>query len=326
MLGFFWVVPIPAQKPITLFQQPPTACDVVRYFPETGHNVCDQFLDFFEAHGGIEIFGYPITEWFVENGRLVQYFQRTRMEHHPELPPRYEVQLGLLGDFLAPANKKVRISESEKPKSNDRERRYFPETGHSVGFSFLKYYDEKGGLDVFGYPVTEFVLVNGRFVQYFQRAVMEWDPNRGGIVLHNLGEIWVDQDPNLRALRETAPPLIMGLTPQGSPEPAFVPTVTALQATASVSDAFTGRGGYQTVWVYVYDQNGEPVAGAEVTLVAHYLPNDRTFSMPVTDQAGHTQITFELNNPTSGRLVVLDATIQFQGLTTRAQTSFFPWW
>jgi hypothetical protein len=80
------------------------------------------------------------------------------------------------------------------------------------------------------------------------------------------------------------------------------------------------------VWVYVYGQNGEPVEGAQVTLVIHYLTGDRSLAMPPTDQAGHAQLTFELGSPASGHLVIIDAIVKYQGLTTQAHTSFFPWW
>jgi hypothetical protein len=314
-LGFSTVSSILAQPSVP-------ACDPnnVEYFAETGHNVCNQFLEFFNARGGAEIFGYPITEWFIENGWLVQYFQRVRMEYHPENPPAYQVQLGLLGDFFAPADRKARISSSERPKSNDRERRYFPETGHSVGFSFLKFYNEHGGLDNFGYPITEWFVENGRFVQYFQRALMEWNPNRGGIELHDLGEMWIDHHRELYERKEAVPPIRPG---QSTP---VASAITSLHAAASVRDAFTGSGGYQTVWVYVYDQNGEPVAGAQVTLIAHYMSGDRTFSMAPTDDVGHTQTTFEIGNPMRGQLIVIDAEVKYNGLEAQAQTSFFPWW
>ena len=58
------------------------------YFAETGHNVC----------GGFPIFGYPLTEEFVENGLTVQYFERARFEWHPGVwPERWDVLLGRLG-------------------------------------------------------------------------------------------------------------------------------------------------------------------------------------------------------------------------------------
>ena len=310
-LGFLFVIPTRAQK---------SSCE---YFQDPeGHNVCGSFLEFFNSRGGPAVFGYPMTEELVENGLRVQYFQRVRMEHHPYNPPRYQVQLGLLGDFFAPAEAKTRISDSQKPPSNDRARRYFPETGHAAGYSFLKFYNENGGLDIFGYPVTEFILEKGRFVQYFQRALMEWDPNQSRIILHNLGEMWTDYH---RGMYDTSTaPRIIAI--DGTPVPTTAPEVTLLYATASVRDAFTGRGGYQTVWVYVYDQYGKPVQEAEVTLAIRYSSGDRYLPMPATDEAGHTQTTFELGNPPRGQLVIVDATVLYQLLTTQAQTSFYPWW
>jgi hypothetical protein len=73
-----------------------------RYFPETGRNLCWPFLDYWERNGGLERFGYPITELRaerVERGTYaVQYFERRRMEHHPEFAGTgYEILLGLLG-------------------------------------------------------------------------------------------------------------------------------------------------------------------------------------------------------------------------------------
>ena len=74
------------------------------FFTATGHNVTGKFLDYWQQHGGLNSFGYPITEQFTErnsaNGRdyTVQYFERARFEWHPEAAGTpFEVQLGLLG-------------------------------------------------------------------------------------------------------------------------------------------------------------------------------------------------------------------------------------
>jgi hypothetical protein len=32
------------------------------FFDESGHYVCDEFLEFYIERGGVEIFGYPLTE------------------------------------------------------------------------------------------------------------------------------------------------------------------------------------------------------------------------------------------------------------------------
>jgi hypothetical protein len=73
------------------------------FFVETGHNLANAFLSYWQRNGGLAVFGYPLSEEIVEisptDGRpyTVQYFERNRFEWHPENPPAYNVQLGLLG-------------------------------------------------------------------------------------------------------------------------------------------------------------------------------------------------------------------------------------
>jgi len=54
----------------------------VQYFPETGHNVRDAFLQFYTAaKNPTLVYGYPITEQITsKDGKTVQYFQRARFE------------------------------------------------------------------------------------------------------------------------------------------------------------------------------------------------------------------------------------------------------
>ncbi|HET9495458.1 MAG TPA: hypothetical protein VFR15_14600, partial [Chloroflexia bacterium] len=90
-----------------LVHAPEPAVDPIegaRFFPETGHNVSGPFLSFWEGNGGLAVFGYPITEEIKEidpqsgNEFLVQYFERSRFEYHPEFAGTpNEVLLGLLG-------------------------------------------------------------------------------------------------------------------------------------------------------------------------------------------------------------------------------------
>lgn len=68
------------------------------YFVETFHNMCGPFTQYWEANGGLKIFGYPLTETFIENGIEVQYFERTRFEHHPGVwPENFDILQGRLG-------------------------------------------------------------------------------------------------------------------------------------------------------------------------------------------------------------------------------------
>ena len=89
---------------------PTTAGRSGQFFPETSHNLSDKFLAYWQSNGGLPIYGYPISEPFMEQSKsdgkmyLVQYFQRNRLELHPELAgTKYEIQLGLLGSELLDA-------------------------------------------------------------------------------------------------------------------------------------------------------------------------------------------------------------------------------
>jgi hypothetical protein len=68
-----------------------------RYFQESGMQVCYAFLDFFEKNGGAAQFGYPISNFEIQDGLIVQYFQLARFEWHPEFPHGQRVRLSDLG-------------------------------------------------------------------------------------------------------------------------------------------------------------------------------------------------------------------------------------
>ena len=83
---------------------PPCGSCNLLYFPETGHAIGQQLQAYWQTNGGIPVFGYPLSEAFDEksptDGKtyLVQYFERNRLEYHPENKgTQYEVLLGLLG-------------------------------------------------------------------------------------------------------------------------------------------------------------------------------------------------------------------------------------
>ena len=68
------------------------------YFPETQHSLSSGFKQFWDANGGLAIFGFPISEEFQENGKTVQYFERARFEFNPDgTDTQSKVILGLLG-------------------------------------------------------------------------------------------------------------------------------------------------------------------------------------------------------------------------------------
>ena len=180
--------------------------DVPRYFPETEHNVDGDFLPYFWHGGGPDTFGFPLTEEFwtapdegAPAGRMVQYFQRARLEYDLG---EAQVHRSLLG----------RLLEKEQPAVPPAPGvRYFLETGHNVGSSFLVHFENAGGREVLGLPISEEVEENGRPVQWFERARLEWWPENlaGRRVQYGLiGEAHlneVEQQVPLEARRPAAP-------------------------------------------------------------------------------------------------------------------------
>lgn len=287
---------------------------IQQYFPETGHTVSGDFLSFFNARGGLKIFGYPITDAFDWNGRRIQYFQRARMELHPENPVPYRVQLGLLGDELG-----HRSPSSSTPVPNDASHRYSPETGHVVAYAFLNFFDKNGGLDIFGYPITDFQPENGRIVQYFQRARLEWHPELSGdqrVQLGDLGTIHFDSAGFDPSLKQPKAPVQIGTLP---------PPVT-LKVTASVKTPITARTGTQTLYVYVLDQTSQPIGNASVTFTLRDASGERSYEMPRTNGQGFTSYTFNIGNTRPGQIVVIQVQAAFNELAAAAQTSFFTWY
>lgn len=70
------------------------------FFSETGQQICSPFRERWEQSGGLMRHGLPLTDAFEENGRLAQYFERSRFELHPNNAPDFQIQLGLLSREL----------------------------------------------------------------------------------------------------------------------------------------------------------------------------------------------------------------------------------
>jgi hypothetical protein len=122
-----------------------------RYFVETGHTLAYSFGLFWDRHGGLPIFGYPITEVFVEDRRPVQYFERARLEWHGDLG---QVQIGHLGRWaLQQHADNPTLEPAARPAAGDHN--YFAETGHTLGGDFRQFWHSRGGLPLFGLPLSE---------------------------------------------------------------------------------------------------------------------------------------------------------------------------
>lgn len=289
-----------------------------KYFPETGHTVRGEFLDFYNRQGGLRVLGYPITEQFVWNGRTVQYFQRARLELYPERPAGERAQLGALGDELG------KSSAPQPARSPDTYyQRYYPETGHTVAYAFLNFFDSNGGLATFGYPISEYGSENGsnRIVQYFQRAKMEWYPELAPaqrVQLADLGSIYFDQlvaqgkiDPALK--RSVPPPGQIGTVP------------LALKVSATPKYAIASRRNNQTLYVYVTDQKNMPLKGAQVTFTLRDAVGATTIDLPPTDDNGFTSYQFDVSRLKPAQNVFVEVIASSSNITGTDQTSFFTW-
>jgi hypothetical protein len=162
-----------------------------RYFPETDKTVSDKFLEYWSAKGGLQAYGYPLTEARPElnqiSGKtyLTQWFEHTRFELHLENTGS-TVELGLLGvelcanamqndpNFL-PALPLMDSSDFGTP-------RFFPTTKHNLSHPFLAFWEQEGGINRFGYPISEehaeIDPESGKIyqVQWFERARFEYRP------------------------------------------------------------------------------------------------------------------------------------------------------
>ncbi|MEW5959440.1 MAG: hypothetical protein AB1801_17085 [Chloroflexota bacterium] len=151
-----------------------TQIPAVNYFAKTGHTVQGEFLQFFEAYGGVESLGYPLTQEIVVEGWTVQYFEKGRLERHPENEPAYRITVGWLGDLLH--RRRPPVPATLIPPANDPQRRYFPQTGHTVSGDFWRYFQTHGGSVRFGLPISEPFLWEGQLTQDFQSARFFWTP------------------------------------------------------------------------------------------------------------------------------------------------------
>jgi hypothetical protein len=150
-------------------------------FSETDQCVAEPFLSYWRTRGGLAIHGYPISAPFRErlgDGKdyVVQYFERSRFEYHPENAPPYDVLLGQFGRVFYLTDPSLPTASIAAPLPDTV---YFGETGHNLGGRFLAYWQQHGGLAQFGYPLSEELretLEDGQqyTVQYFERARFEY--------------------------------------------------------------------------------------------------------------------------------------------------------
>ena len=168
-------------------------------FPETGHSVCGRLLEYWRENGGLPVFGYPIADQRAEiiegKSYQAQWFERNRLELHPENARPYDVLLGRLGaDRLAQTGRNWQGFPKIGGLPGDL--CFFSgATGHATCSDFFLYfrnhglsldaaagYSEAESIALFGLPLSEPQMevnaADGReyLTQWFERARLEYHP------------------------------------------------------------------------------------------------------------------------------------------------------
>ena len=196
--------------------------------------------------------------------------------------------------------------------------RFFKETGSQVCYAFLDFFETYGGIDQFGYPVSDLEQHDMFAVQYFQFARLEFHPEQPvgqQVSLTDVGwryfTLFEDQSLAL-PLTNGAPHVIMNL-----------------QVQAYVSQPVMLADGEQTVYVVVQDQSLAPVAGAQVTISLRQptfsAGNKLILPEGTTDAKGIARITFPMRGQSNG-LVEIVVTAGYNDLKKKTITSYRVWW
>lgn len=225
------------------------------YYFQTGHFISGSFLTYYQSlPNAAYTLGYPITEDFFDpfTGHNVQYFQRGRLEYEPLNPPGQQVFRTAIGQTIFERHTPEKISVTEQDCHRELHWQY------PVCLDFLDLFNLYGGEFSFGVPISGFVIENGRMVQYFTYARIEWhpdDPSGPMVTLADLGYIFftdiMEEDVSL-------------LDPVK--EDNIIQQVTTLQVYAFTEKAIIKSGNLQAVYIAVHDQSALPVENTRIII------------------------------------------------------------
>lgn len=284
------------------------------YVTETGHWIWGEFLRTYNSVSDpLLFFGYPITDDFTDpvTNQRVQYFQRARFDL-VDTPEGAVIQIAPLGTLLHEQGAQL----ADIPNDGPTCRRF--DNGYSVCYAFLQFYETYDGATHFGKPVSNLEVIDGRYIQYFEYARMEWWPERPAgqrVVLSDLGRIYFDKvvaDPTL--LKSSPPSNIAG-------------NLLKPQARVFVRSALIGKGEQQQVYVIVQDQYLRPMAKSQVGVTLKYPDGSQEFyRLPETNEFGISQFTFTVPNFDVRSVINIEAEVTLRGETAVGKSWFRIWW
>ncbi len=284
------------------------------YISETGHWIWGEFLRTYNSVSDpLLFFGYPITDDFTDpiTNQRVQYFQRARFDL-TDTPDGPQIKIAPLGQLLHEAGAPLADIPADGPTCRDFE------SGFSVCYAFLQFYDAYDGANRFGNPISAVEVIDGRYVQYFDYARMEWWPDRPSgqrVVLTDLGRIYFDKVvANPELLKSSPPSNIAGnlLKPQAR--------VFALKALIGVNEQ-------QTIFVVAQDQYLRPIENAQIGVTLYFPDGTKEFyRLPESNEFGISQFSFTTPDLPLQSVINVQAEISIRGEFATGKSWFRLWW
>src|SRR5438874_1199241 len=119
---------------------------------------------------------------------------------------RYSLAAGLILSLLAGIGAWTAPTAAAAPPAAPGPQdtvQYFPQTSHLVRGALLTFFQQTGGLNRFGPPLTEQYEEGGHLYQIFERGGLIYDPASGAVAARALGA-------ELVAGRPVDPPVVLG--------------------------------------------------------------------------------------------------------------------
>ncbi|OQX64369.1 MAG: hypothetical protein B5M51_03965 [Anaerolinea sp. 4484_236] len=256
-----------------------------KFFDQTRHNVQGAFWAYYQSVADAEIIlGYPITEEF----------------------------LNKVGSLIYRSGAQLNIN-------NPLACRTYPETGYSVCFAFLEFFDAHGGVGQFGFPISPFEYQDNMIVQYFQNGRFEWhpsNPNGQRVVMGDMGSAYFYMAGEDTARLQPASPLNAGIQPQ----------VLTLNVRAFPWKAVTYSTDQQLIFVIAQDQTLQPVPNASGVVKVYWPTGTEEPLSILTDANGVATLSLPVVNQPYGGLVTVEVLISHGDLLGETTTSFRIWY
>jgi dipeptidyl aminopeptidase/acylaminoacyl peptidase len=258
--AFLPPLPVTAQQSADTMRSP--SQEACSRFPETGFQVCGRLLEYWQQNDGLRVFGLPIgpQQQMTIEGRTfqAQWFERNRLELHPDNAPPYDVLLGRLGvDTLEHHGRDWHTFPASAALADCR---FFPETRQNVCGAFLRAWRANGleldgkrgtseaeSLALFGMPLGEpqqELLSDGQWhtVQWFERTRFELHPQNAppyDVLFGLLGNEL--QTPTIAPPGTPTPAPTATPTAKPTPVPTTTPTAKPTATPAQPQPDATGR-------------------------------------------------------------------------------------